>query len=710
MSKDGTFVYAPDIAVYVKTDKGVLDLSSDIIRFSLTRNVNDVSTFSCSLSNKYNKYDRTIGRMSRIVVFLKRLRWMQEFSGYVSTVPYLTVVPGNVELTANCTLIRLKRIYWDSGTPEAVQMLPYFDEAGSKVQDGGAAKSMVKLLTKVGDWNPKQIHIQKIPNKFINHAAKLQSKSVIGADARIAAMMGINLDTDGFTSGEKNPTGGSGGSGSASNGSGGGRGAVPANLTGVGTGSTGSSQNSPAPLEITADAGSPEWGEKYWGPGWPTQSPHQVTMEFCGRAITVHKDAAKMFAWLSNEFETKAPAYAKKIKNSADTGAFVNRAIGGTNVASNHSFGTALDILWNENGMDDSSNEDSSIWQDENARRVILLAEENGFRWGGRYSGTTDPMHFEVMLTPAQVKDFNFDGSFSTSGGGGGGGEDTDFNIYYENPGQDPLSTALEGKRAWINDVPLWDSIDRLRTASLRDMQSAPNGDFVSFFPDRFGIWSRGPAVKVRDIEVTDFKLSISEENLVTHVAVWGDTGPPGMPVDWDILETEGVVTVDNERIFKLLLGLDPKKNYEYMGDYILKKFGIRPMGVEMREIQNHTWEFYFALHKFMEAWSNQYLSTISTTFLPEVYPGMRIEFVDHDISVYVAGVTHEGSRTDGFRSRIVVNSPMVKRKGKWVLLPTERAPIPIEKTKEEKLDSIDYNDAPAVIPVNSAGTKAPVK
>lgn len=144
----------------------------------------------------------------------------------------------------------------------------------------------------------------------------------------------------------------------------------------------------------------------HYGPGWPgCSSSNKVPIDFCGKTLLVHKAAAKAFIALGQEFERRAPKYAAKIRSRPDTGSYVCRPISGTSTPSNHSFGTAVDVVWQENGRDgDGTFLDSSIWHE--ARSVIFWAEKHGFRWGGRYS-EPDPMHFEMVWTPAQV-DANF--------------------------------------------------------------------------------------------------------------------------------------------------------------------------------------------------------------------------------------------------------------------------------------------------------------
>lgn len=150
--------------------------------------------------------------------------------------------------------------------------------------------------------------------------------------------------------------------------------------------------------------GSAAWGYKYYGdpdaPGYVTKNI--VSILFCGRRVTVNRKCARVFLRLARIFEAHAPKYARQIDDFMDDWGFNNRYISGTNVKSNHSFGTAIDIDATRNARNGGSFTDSAIWQ--GAREAILHAEKEGLiRWGGRYSNP-DEMHFECILTPTQAR------------------------------------------------------------------------------------------------------------------------------------------------------------------------------------------------------------------------------------------------------------------------------------------------------------------
>ena len=92
-----------------------------------------------------------------------------------------------------------------------------------------------------------------------------------------------------------------------------------------------------------------------------------------------------------------------------------------------------------------------------------------------------------------------------------------------------------------------------------------------------------------------------------------------------------------------------------------LARYGMRPLVQEQPMIRSHITEFMYAWQLFMESWANQYSSTIQLTFMPELYPGMRIRLEDHGIEVYVQNVSHQGDRSGGFYTTANVTCPVYR-------------------------------------------------
>lgn len=88
---------------------------------------------------------------------------------------------------------------------------------------------------------------------------------------------------------------------------------------------------------------------------------------------------------------------------ASDTGAYNCRKISGTSTWSNHAYGAAVDVNWQSNPYSSHliTNMPADMVRDcENIRTVDGTQV---FRWGGRYSGSKDAMHWEVMVSPEQL-------------------------------------------------------------------------------------------------------------------------------------------------------------------------------------------------------------------------------------------------------------------------------------------------------------------
>jgi hypothetical protein len=139
-----------------------------------------------------------------------------------------------------------------------------------------------------------------------------------------------------------------------------------------------------------------------WGNGWPncqvgkmktiTAQDQTKGQDFDIR-VTVRSEVAEM---VQNLLEATDRVY--DIKKSS-TGAYNCRPIAGTNTASNHSWGLAVDVNWNNNPQTSVSNFHSEI-----PPAVVKMWNDCGWYWGGFYANSSDSMHFEYGGTPDDVK------------------------------------------------------------------------------------------------------------------------------------------------------------------------------------------------------------------------------------------------------------------------------------------------------------------
>lgn len=217
-------------------------------------------------------------------------------------------------------------------------------------------------------------------------------------------------------------------------------------------------------------------------------------------------------------------------------------------------------------------------------------------------------------------------------------------------------------EKAFINDEPLIQTVVSFAKAGLRNFQSAANGDFIAYYPDYFGFDGKGAIMNIEDIEMKNVQIDLNDDALATHVYVAGASQITGAGsnsvLGW--LNTKGVATVENEFLFRQLSAVAPHVPGEPMlsGKQIMRKFGVRPLVQSMSSVQQGPMEFLLAVQIFMTKWAEQYATTIETTFMPEVFPGMRLNLVGHSFQVYVSEVTHSGDFENGFTTSMNIMAP----------------------------------------------------
>jgi len=189
-----TFTYAPGVKVYIDSqDKGLLDVSEDLIEGTMERRSDGVSTFQFALQNNQRKYDQIFAPNDRIVVMMKRVTWLRVFTGYLNSVPLLTAWPSNVNISASCSLKRLQYWYWDQYAPYTNELIRSSLRLGDRgAGDGGATTVALRVLNDVVGWPNNKVHIGKIPEQWLEWA--LEIAKYVQAEAG-PGTEGNNLDT-----------------------------------------------------------------------------------------------------------------------------------------------------------------------------------------------------------------------------------------------------------------------------------------------------------------------------------------------------------------------------------------------------------------------------------------------------------------------------------------------------------------------------------
>jgi cell wall-associated NlpC family hydrolase len=232
---------------------------------------------------------------------------------------------------------------------------------------------------------------------------------------------------------------------------------------------------------------------------------------------------------------------------------------------------------------------------------------------------------------------------------------------------------ALLPRRALMNDQPFLPWLANLTHNSMRSFCSAPNGDFMAWFPDYFGLWGTAAIMNVQLIELQDFTVRWSDQQMVTHQFVIGTPGMTSFDKDtanvsiFDPLgqlsqlsmfaQTSGIATMDYPEIFKVIYGKSAKPKW---AKAVLTRFGARPDVETMPTVQRGRPEFFMALYLFMQRWANMFTATIPLTFMPELWPGMLLRIPEFGFQCYVKSVTHTGSYGPGgsFTTEVEVCAP----------------------------------------------------
>jgi len=136
--------------------------------------------------------------------------------------------------------------------------------------------------------------------------------------------------------------------------------------------------------------------DRGWGP--PCPSDQIVSFRAGGRQFNVHRKVAAIF----QAFVTELVDRGYRIDaGQLDDWSYACRHIANdpNRPWSNHAWGLAIDINSLANPMTSPLTTDMPAW----VRDADALMQKYGLRWGGTFSTTPDPMHFEFMLTPADA-------------------------------------------------------------------------------------------------------------------------------------------------------------------------------------------------------------------------------------------------------------------------------------------------------------------
>ncbi len=136
----------------------------------------------------------------------------------------------------------------------------------------------------------------------------------------------------------------------------------------------------------------------------PCQLSPGRTRSFGSAGARITIDARGDSVWDAVEAIMAAHSYTIR---PADTGAYNCRLITGGSGYSLHAYGIAVDVNWQSNpyGRTLVTDMAAAMIADIEAIRPARLGYRHlpAVRWGGRYSGNKDAMHFEILVVPAAL-------------------------------------------------------------------------------------------------------------------------------------------------------------------------------------------------------------------------------------------------------------------------------------------------------------------
>jgi hypothetical protein len=221
------------------------------------------------------------------------------------------------------------------------------------------------------------------------------------------------------------------------------------------------------------------------------------------------------------------------------------------------------------------------------------------------------------------------------------------------------LAKKWPSDKVFIDGQPLLQMVSAVCTASLRCFSSAPDGSFMAWYPDYFGVDGKPAVLTLADIELIDVHIDFSDDPLTTHVYVSGDWsmgGANAQYIGW--MDTAGVAGVEWPWLYYRLTAFAPSDLDSIAPKEIMQRFGVRPLQHIAAMAGSHQLEFLMACQLFMQKWAEQYQTSVSMTFMPELFPGMRVRLGNHQLDVYVSQVTHVCDYTQGFQTTAVIMAP----------------------------------------------------
>jgi hypothetical protein len=603
----GTLVYSPGVKIIVDTqNSGTVDLTEDIIQGQLTLVENGMHQFMVQIANHRRKYDKLFTPNDRVVVRMKRVRWVQVYAGYLNQVPLFSAYPGSITLVGSCTLKRLQYLLFDQGATETINLLR-LNSGQNTEADGGLRDKAIELLEKIGQW-PQGIHFGTVPRDWLTKVNDIATQmeeelappeDLLGSGSVFGGGLGGGGDEDGGASIPEVPAG--------------------ERIFPVAGGA-----------DYTNDWGNPRSGGR----------THKGTDLFADKGTPL---VAIIGGTISKAVNTDSGLGGKSIQ------------LHGTDNASYY-YAHCDTVEVNEGDTVTAGQRIGTVGNTGNAATTPPHCH---------FGIAPNSSYFDedIAVNPFPILQ-QIQGNIVSGEASGIGAEMFTYNWYAQG---DPESNALTGVRAFMNDQPFLPFIGQLIQSSMRSYCAAPNGDLIAWFPDYFGEFGLAARMIIQNIELMDFTLNWSDELLVTHQYVTGSRsgwGSPAMAAETSLrkFQTAGVATIDFPQILDLLVkpSNDTRTKVFDSAEQFRNRFGARMDARELGQITSAKAEFFYAVYLLQQNWARQFTARVPITFMPELFPGMLMVLADYGVQVYVRQVTHQFSFTDGigFQTAVTVSAP----------------------------------------------------
>ena len=253
-------------------------------------------------------------------------------------------------------------------------------------------------------------------------------------------------------------------------------------------------------------------------------------------------------------------------------------------------------------------------------------------------------------------------------------------------------SQLLVGERALANDEPVWNTVKEIFNSSMRTVMAGPDGTFMAWYPDYWGVSGNTPCLLLDDIELIDLKITQSDDTFVSHQFCAGvNTGgqyltSSGQTSDMQWALTQGVVSIESNtaalssgvlsdvgenaisnepsELLKKLINIPEGEEWRFTPRELYRRYGARPAKKQLQHViekpndsgtsggtdanPQYILPFLYALYEFMRNWANQYQMSLQITWMPNIWPGMRVKVKSLGLSGYVTNVQHSGGPNAG--------------------------------------------------------------